>query len=42
MYPELTDAKYVDNYKIWIKFSNGTEGVMDFESECYMGKFSNH
>ncbi len=35
MYPELTDAKYVNNYKIWIKFSNNIEGIIDLENELY-------
>jgi len=31
----LIDAEYIDNYKIWIKFSNNAEGVIDFKSELY-------
>jgi hypothetical protein len=26
----LTEAKYVDGYRIWIKFSDGMSGVVDF------------
>jgi len=26
----LTDAKYVDSYRIWIKFSDGRSGIVDF------------
>jgi hypothetical protein len=24
-------AKYVEEYKIWIKFNNGSEGIIDFK-----------
>jgi len=27
----VTDAKYQDEYKIWLKFSDDTEGIVDFE-----------
>lgn len=26
----VKDAKYVGDYKIWLEFSNGEEGVVDF------------
>ena len=26
----LTEAKYVDGYRIWVKFSDGLHGVVDF------------
>jgi hypothetical protein len=28
----LTDAKYVNNYKIFVKFNNGTETILDLEN----------
>ena len=28
----LTDAKYLDNYKIFVKFNNGTETILDLEN----------
>ena len=34
-YPELTEAKYVDGYIIWISFSDGSEGEVDLESQLY-------
>ena len=27
----VTDAKHQDEYKIWLKFSDSTEGIVDFE-----------
>lgn len=35
MYYELTEAKYVKDYQIWTKFSDGTQGIVDLESELY-------
>jgi len=26
----LTEAKYIDGYRIWIKFSDGLSGIVDF------------
>ena len=31
-YLEITEAKYVSDYKIRLMFNDGTERVMDFES----------
>ncbi len=28
----LTDAKYLHNYKIFVKFNNGTETILDLEN----------
>lgn len=28
-------AKYVCDYKIWIRFNNGVEGIVDLEKELY-------
>ncbi len=27
----ITQAQYIKNYEIWIKFNDGTEGVVDLE-----------
>lgn len=27
----VTDAKHIDSYKIWLKFNDKTEGVVDLE-----------
>lgn len=35
MYPELIDAKYISDYRIWVKYSDNTEGAIDFEKELY-------
>jgi hypothetical protein len=35
MYYELIDAKYVKDFQIWTKFSDGTEGIVDLENELY-------
>ena len=29
----VTDARYQEGYKIWIRFDDGTEGTVDLESE---------
>ena len=28
----VTDAKHIDSYKIWLKFNDKTEGVVDLEA----------
>ena len=35
MTPNLIDAKYLDRYRIEITFSDGTEGVINMESELW-------
>lgn len=35
MYPELLEAKYVKDYRIWVKFADKTEGEIDLEKELY-------
>ncbi|MBW2589696.1 MAG: DUF2442 domain-containing protein, partial [Deltaproteobacteria bacterium] len=33
MIPRVIDANYVDNYTLHIRFSDGSEGEVDFEQE---------
>lgn len=33
MTPQLTDAKYTKDYKIWLRFADGTEGEIDLKDE---------
>ncbi len=33
MIPRVIDANYVDNYILHIRFSDGSEGEVDFENE---------
>ena len=33
MIPKVIDANYVDNYILHIRFSDGSEGEVDFENE---------
>jgi hypothetical protein len=35
MFPHITEAKYVDGHKLWLKFNDGTEGQIDLSSELY-------
>lgn len=35
MTPHVIDAKYKDGYRIWLKFNDGAEGVIDLEKELY-------
>ena len=35
MIPQLTDAKYVGQYRIKVKFDNGVEGIVDLEGELW-------
>jgi hypothetical protein len=35
MFPHITGAKYVDGYKLWLKFNDGAEGQIDLSSELY-------
>lgn len=29
----IDDAKYLDGYRVWVKFSDGVEGQVDLEDE---------
>lgn len=33
MTPKITHAKYVENYKLYLHFSDGSEGEIDLEPE---------
>lgn len=36
----VTEVKYLDNYRIWLRFSDGAEGIIDLEPELYGEVFS--
>jgi hypothetical protein len=31
MLPDVTDVKYLDTYRLWLRFDDGTEGQLDLE-----------
>ena len=31
----VTGVKYLDGYRVWLRFSDGAEGIIDLESELY-------
>lgn len=33
MTPKITEAKYVEGYKLYVRFSDGSEGEINFEQE---------
>lgn len=33
MFLHIADAKYVDGYRIWIRFNTGEEGLVDLSDE---------
>jgi hypothetical protein len=33
MFPHVSEAEYRSGYKVWLKFEDGAEGVIDLESE---------
>ena len=35
MLPKLTEAKYLEQYRVWLKFSDGVEGQVDLEAELW-------
>jgi hypothetical protein len=35
MIPRLTNAKYVEGYRLWLEFADGTEGEIDLEDQLY-------
>ena len=37
MIPDVISARYIDNYKIEVSFSEGTKGVVDFSKYLKMG-----
>jgi hypothetical protein len=35
MVPDVIDAKYIKDYIIWVKFTDGTEGEVDLEDDLH-------
>lgn len=35
MLPKLKEAKYQGDYRVWLKFADGVEGVVDLEKELW-------
>ena len=35
MIPHVTKAEYKGDYRIWLKFNDGAEGVVDLKDELY-------
>jgi Protein of unknown function (DUF2442) len=35
MFIHVEKAKYVNDYKVWLSFNDGVEGVIDLSSELY-------
>ena len=35
MFLHVTSVRYLDDYRIWLRFSDGAEGIIDLESELY-------
>ena len=35
MIPHVTKAEYKGDYRIWLKFNDGSEGVVDLKDELY-------
>jgi len=35
MLHKLTESEYKDEYRIWLKFADATEGAVDFQNELW-------
>lgn len=35
MFIHVTNAKYIDNYKVWLSFNDGAQGEVDLSTELY-------
>ncbi len=35
MIPQLKNAKYLDGYRLWLEFADGTQGEIDLEDQLY-------
>ncbi|MBI2970636.1 MAG: DUF2442 domain-containing protein [Gammaproteobacteria bacterium] len=35
MTPRLVDARPLEGYRVWLRFSDGTEGAVDLEGELW-------
>jgi hypothetical protein len=36
-YVDVVDLKWLDGYRVWLRFSNGREGIRDFSDLISMG-----
>lgn len=39
MIPKVTEAKYVEDYRLWIRFSDGKAGIVDLGDELWGSMF---
>lgn len=35
MFMHVTEARYIDNYRLWLAFNDGASGELDLSSELY-------
>ena len=42
MFLHVKQAKYIESYKIWIKFNNGAEGEIDLYNNSQLVKTANN
>jgi len=35
MFPHVTQARYVDDYTVWLSFDDGAQGEIDLSAELY-------
>ena len=35
MFIHVTNAKYIDNYKVWLSFNDGAQGEVDLSTELH-------
>ena len=35
MIPQLKNAKYVEGYRLWLEFADGTQGEIDLEDQLW-------
>ena len=35
MIPRVEEAKHIENYRVWLRFDDGTEGEIDLEKELW-------
>ena len=35
MFIHVTNAKYIDDYKVWLSFNDGAQGEVDLSTELY-------
>lgn len=39
MTPRLVEARYVDGYRVWLRFADGVQGNVDLRGELWGGVF---